>query len=105
MTNVLAEMVNQRVRKMAPLTLEGSSVLFEELEKAIKAYEEENYTTLYRRSSRTINAARKRAPHRHFVDKLVYYKMDLVCVHGGREYISKSQEKRRKQRYAGEYPT
>ena len=65
---------------------------FEELEKAIKAYEEENYTTLYRRSSRTINAARKRAPHRHFVDKLVYYEMDLACVHGGRKYISKSQK-------------
>ena len=39
---------------------------FEQLETAIKRYEEVNYVTLYKRSSRTIEAARKRAPNRHF---------------------------------------
>ena len=73
---------------------------FEQLETAIKRYEEVNYVTLYRRSSRTIEAARKRAPNRHFSEKLLYYEMDLACVHGGREYVSKSKEKQKQQRYA-----
>ena len=46
---------------------------FEQLETAIKRYEEVNYVTLYRRSSRTIEAARRRAPNRHFSEKLLYY--------------------------------
>ena len=72
---------------------------FEQLETAIKRYEEQKYVTLYRRSSWSIEADRKRAPNRHFLEELLYYEVDLACVHGGREYVSKSKGKWKQQRY------
>ena len=77
--------------------LEFSS--YEDLCCAIKTYERLHFVTLYKRSSRTIQAARKRAPNRHFDDQLVYSELDFACVHGGRDYISRSKGKRKAQRF------
>ena len=79
------------------VALEFSS--YEDLFSAIKTYEQLHFVTLYKRSSRTIQAARKRAPNRHFADQLVYSKLDCTCVHGGRDYISRSKGKRKAQRF------
>ena len=71
------------------------------LTSAIKEYEASNSVTLYTRSSRSIQAARKRAPNRHFSDNLVYSEIDYACVHGGREYKSHSKGIRKSQRLVG----
>ena len=68
------------------------------LSSAIKEYEASKSVTLYTRSSRTVQAARKRAPNRHFSDDLVYAEIDYACVHGGHEYKSHSKGIRKSQR-------
>ena len=39
-------------------------------------------------------AARRRAPNRTFLDKLMFSELDYDCVHGGREYKSKATQSR-----------
>ena len=72
---------------------------YEDLSAMIKNNENLNFVTLYKRSSRTIQAARKRASKHHFSEQLVYAEVDFACVHGGRDYISKSKGKRKMQRF------
>ena len=67
---------------------------FEELSQSIKSYEERNFVTLYTRSSRTVEATRRRAPNKKFNDKLHYSELDYVCIHGGRVYKSKSSSRK-----------
>lgn len=71
---------------------------FNELSSAVKEYEYANSVTLYTRSSRSIEAAKKRAPKRHFSEGLVYSELDYACVHGGRHYKSHSKGVRKSQR-------
>ena len=68
---------------------------YEDLSSVIKSYEQRHFVTLYKRSLRTIQAARKRAPNRHFAEPLVYSEVDFACVHGGRDYVSRSKGKRK----------
>ena len=67
---------------------------FEEVSESIKSWEKENFVTLYTRSSRSIEVARRRAPNRTFLDQLKFSELDYACVHGGREYKSKATQKR-----------
>ena len=67
---------------------------FEELCKSIQEWEKKNFVTLYTRSSRSVVAARRRAPNRTFLDKLMFSELDYACVHGGREYKSKATQSR-----------
>jgi len=69
--------------------LEFSS--YEDLCSTIKNCEKLHFVTLYKRSSRTIQATRKRAPNRQFSEQLIYSEVDFACVHGGRGYLSKSK--------------
>ena len=71
---------------------------FDDLSSAIKDYERVNSVTLYTRSSRSIMAAKKRAPKRHFSESLKYSELDYACVHGGRQYKSHSKGIRKSQR-------
>ena len=71
---------------------------FDEVSSAIKDYECVNSVTLYTRSSRSIMAAKKRAPKRHFSENLKYSELDYACVHGGRQYKSHSKGIRKSQR-------
>ena len=71
---------------------------FEELSKSVKKWEEANFVTLYTRSSRGLEAARRRAPRRTFAEELKFSELDYACVHGGREYKSKSSQKRLNQK-------
>ena len=67
---------------------------FQELSSTINQWEAANFVTLHRRSSRSIKASRLRAPQRKFNDKLEFAEVDYACVHGGRQYKSKSTNKR-----------
>ena len=72
---------------------------FEELSCSVKLWEKSNFVTLYTRSSRSIEACKKRAPKRTFNDTLKFAELDYACVHGGRQYKSKSTNKRQCQKY------
>ena len=56
------------------------------MSESVKKWEKKNFVTLYARS---IEAARRRAPDRTFLDKLKFSELDYTCVHEGREYKSK----------------
>ena len=71
---------------------------YQELSSAIRHWEGSNFVTLYTRSSRSVEASRKRAPKRKFNDELKFSELDYACVHGGREYKSKSTNKGEKQK-------
>ena len=53
---------------------------FDELSSDVKEYECVNSVTLYTRSSRSIEAAKKRAPKRHFLEGHVYSEIDYGCT-------------------------
>ena len=67
---------------------------FEEVSESVKKWEKENFVTLYTRSSRSIEAAKRRAPNRAFLDKLKFSELDYACVREGREYKSKATQRR-----------
>ena len=67
---------------------------FEELSKSVQEWEKKNFVTLYTRSSRSVEAAKKRTPNRTYLDELKFSELDYACVHGGREYKSKATQSR-----------
>ena len=70
-----------RDRVPAPLFSVGREFhSFDELTSAVKGYKYANSVTLYTRSSRSIEAAKKRAPKRHFWEGLVHSEIDYACT-------------------------
>ena len=66
---------------------------FEELERKIKQYRVKKQVQLWRRDSRTIEAASKRIDR--YLDELVkYYELTYSCIHGGRKFQAKGEGKR-----------
>ena len=70
---------------------------FQELEKKIHNYEETEHAKLWKRDSRTIQAAIKKksisaekVPTTEEQEKLKYYEVRYACVHGGRIHKSAS---------------
>lgn len=57
---------------------------FDELHRAVKQFEEENCVNLYRKDSRTIEAAVKRCPKRVFNSSLKYAEVHYACVRNGK---------------------
>ena len=66
---------------------------FEELDKKIKQYEGKKVVQLWKRNSRTIEAARKRID-RHLDKRIKYYELTYSCVHGGRKFRPKGEGRR-----------
>ena len=64
---------------------------FEELSENVQKWERKNFVTLYTRSSRSIEAARRRAPNRTFLDKLKFSELDYACVCMEAESTSQKQ--------------
>ena len=67
---------------------------FATLEEKINQYSEEHHVLLYKRSSRTIEAAikgRRIKPKDNNTSQLVYYELEYACVHGGKNYVSRSK--------------
>ena len=67
---------------------------FAELEQKVKSYQVANYVQLWKRDTRTIAAAQRRTPNRHFNPDIKYAEILYSCVHGGRKHLSKSTGKR-----------
>ncbi len=64
---------------------------YDELKRIITAYENNYSVQLYYSDSRTLEAAKKRAPRkaREAKTDLIYYTVNLCCVFGGRKYSNK----------------
>ena len=67
---------------------------FEELAHAMRNFEEQSYVCLYNRSSRTIKATKGQVPNKVFRDELKYSELDYSCIHGGKNFQSKSRGSR-----------
>ena len=61
---------------------------FDELNRVIKQYEEDNCANLYKKESRTIEAAAKKCPKKTFNSNLKYAEVIYACVRNGK-YKSK----------------
>ena len=77
---------------------------FEAWNAALVKWEKENFTQLYVRSSRSIEAGRKRTPKKPLADRLQYSEMTYACIHGGRDFKTRSKGERPKQKCARIYP-
>ena len=69
---------------------------YEQLEEKITAYQDGNNIQLVYTDSRTLDAARKRAPKRiqKANHKLRYYSLHLTCNLGGKQFQSKGSGQR-----------
>jgi len=75
---------------ISSLCVGAEFISFSELEMRICRYESENFVELYIRSSRTIDAMKKRAPKKNFAPQLLFGDLQYACIHGGQKYKSKS---------------
>ena len=73
---------------------------YNELKHCIKDFERTNYVQLVHRDSRTLKAAKKRAPK--IVERakpdLMYYTIHLTCSFGGKKYKQEGSSVRPRQR-------
>ena len=79
---------------MASFTVGDRFKMFVEVENKIHQYEKEKFVQFYRRDSRRIEAAQKRAPHKSFREEIVYAELVYSCIHGGKKFKSESKGKR-----------
>ena len=75
---------------------------YEQLKEKISAYEDGNNIQLVYNDTRTLEAAKRRAPKRVNKAKkeLVYYSLHLTCLFGGKTFHSKGSGQRPHHRYA-----
>ena len=66
---------------------------FEKLERKIKEYEQARSVQLWRRDSRTVDAARRRVD-RPINSRLKYYEIVYACINGGKKFKTKGQGRR-----------
>ena len=73
---------------------------YDELKAKVSTYEKSKCVQLCCSDSRTLDAARKRVPRKveNAKKDLVYYRINLSCVFGGKKYQSKDGGKRPHQR-------
>ena len=73
---------------------------YSELKDCIREFECANHTQLVHRDSRTLTAARKRAPKvvERAKPELVYCSIHLTCMFGGKKYKNESTGVRPSQR-------
>ena len=82
------------------LSVGNSFDSYSELKDCISEFECANHTQLVHRDSRTLTAARKRAPKvvERAKPELVYYSIHLTCMFGEKKYKNKSTGVRPHQR-------
>lgn len=83
---------------MEPFVVGKEFSSFEELSNEIIEYEKQFFVSLYIRSSRSIESAKRRAPNKQFHEELKFSELDYSCKHGGRKILSKSKGVRPNQR-------
>jgi hypothetical protein len=76
--------------KMA-LSIGAKFESYDEVAAIIKDYQAENFVQLYKRDSRTIEAASRRCSKKIFAARLRYSELDYSCIHGGKKFESESK--------------
>ena len=73
---------------------------YDELKEKIEAYERTRNVQFCHSDSRTLEAAKKRAPRKvaDAKEELLYYRISLSCVFGGKKYQNRGSGKRPHQR-------
>ena len=61
------------------------------LDKAIMAFEKIIFVQLYERSSRSLEAYAKTCPQKKLNPELKFSEIDFACVHGGKNFKTKSK--------------
>ena len=79
------------------INTEDKFASFKEVEEAMLKLENESSVTFWRRDCRRIKSARV---SQTIKPELVYSEITYCCIHGGRNYSSKSSGKRPNQRLA-----
>jgi len=79
----------------------ASFTSFAQLEEAIEHLQDRESLSLYRRDSRTVEAAQKKGVKRASSVKqdLIYYSIHYACYHGGKKFSSRSKGSRPNHRY------
>ena len=65
----------------------------DELNDAVKAFEDYNFVKLYRKDTRTVTSFKKRCPNRPIKEELGYSNLLYCCIHGGKKFKSRSTGK------------
>ena len=78
---------------MASFTVGDRFMTFTEVEKKIHQYEKEKFVQFYKRDSRRIEAAKKRAPNKNFNKEIVYSELVYSCIHGGKSLRARVKER------------
>lgn len=71
---------------------------YEDLQAAIREYEDDNYAQLWVNSSRTIAAAKKKGLTRYVEPALKFAEIECVCTNGGWKFTSRSTGERPNQK-------
>ena len=74
---------------------------FDEVEQVIREYERVSFVNFYITDSQSIGCAAKKAPKMAAKARkeLKYHRLVYACIHGGRKFKSKSQGRRKHQRF------
>lgn len=60
----------------------------------IECYQRPNNVQLYKRSSRSVAAAKSRCPKKSFNEELKFSEVTFSCIHGGKNFKSEATGKR-----------
>lgn len=66
---------------------------YEALESQIQNYEQVHFVQLWKRDTRTVQAAQKRMS-RPLNDRIKYYEITYCCIHGGKNFKARGEGKR-----------
>ena len=79
------------IRDRVEIQVGSSFSSFDDLENRITQYQEDRFVQYYKRDSRSIEAASKRAPSKSFNPRIKYSELVYSCIHGGKKFKSKSK--------------
>ena len=63
---------------------------YDDLSSKITRFERKNFVKLWKRDSRSVEAASKRL-NRALSDKIKYYEVTFCCIHGGKKFKAKGE--------------
>ena len=64
-----------------PLELNTTFDSYDELKESVAHYQRTNFVQLYKRDARTIEAIKKKAPNKNYLEKLMYSCIKYCCIH------------------------
>lgn len=91
-------MENSAVLPNGPFDVGATFSSYEDLQAAVRQYEDDNYVQFWVNSSRTIAAAKNKGLKRGVDPALKFAEIEYVCINGGRKFTSRSTGERPNQK-------